>query len=513
MNMFKSAIVAATLLLSGCLSEEVELNPGNRNDAAGQGTYATFNVALSDPITKTDLVNDDGETDQISSIRILIYQDYNTLNSVCESDVVVMASDRKSATFQATSGWKRILVIANDYNKPWRLPNQTGKTLADLTTTKTTVSGGRIAAGEIDCGAPAITTAIDTLKGLDFSSISNPKNMIFSNSLADSSCRRQLKGSVPSEESIAGIKGEADNNFTIYVKRVVAKVTASFQGGAYPIETADGKGSLSSVYWGVRNINRAVSIFQVPHTSGKPLAPFFYELTGWSKTALSDQNSYKRYWWTNDYGNDINFPLATGGNSSLRSYYIPENANYIAQPGNTTYIAVKGTFTPAANSVVTGFTHNAATKFITAVKKGSIDPGTTFYRLSGIAGTDGSEKIALYGDGHIASGDFFADAEEALKVAYIAEHHGSIIGYSNDYTPKNIKIDKYNNGICYYRVDIHNGDNYWVERNKAYRGNINGFTSIGDPDMYDIESVPMSTYITASIIVIPWEEVVFSNTI
>jgi hypothetical protein len=513
MNMKKYlfSIMTAAAILTGCVSDEMIEDVPKGREQTGNDTYATFSVALSDPITRTDLVNDEGETDLITSIRILVYQDYNTLNSVCESDILVMASDRKSATLQITSGWKRILVIANDYNKPWRLPNQTGKTIAELLTNKTVASGGRLSNAEIDFGAPVLASTAEAITELDYSTIAAPKNMVFSNSLADSSSRRQLKGSVASEESIAGVKGEADNHFTIYVKRAVAKVTASFDGDVYPIPTSDGKGTLSNVYWGIRNLNRAVALFQMPHSSGKPLAPFFYELTGWNSAALKNQESYKRYWWARDVYKDISYPLATGISMTNRSYYIPENANFITQPGNTTYLAVKGVFTPASNTVIKSFVHSQSSKFVASIEKGSIDPGTTFYRITGIEGTNGKDNLALYGDGLIRDGDIFSNPEDVLKIAYIAEHFGSQIGYTPTYAPTTLQIDKYIDGICYYRVDIQNGDNCWVERNKAYHGKISGFTSLGDPNMNDIEATPMTTSLTSIIQVIPWEEVIFGG--
>ncbi|GHV52615.1 hypothetical protein FACS1894181_15840 [Bacteroidia bacterium] len=490
--------------LASCIGEESLMEYKAGSVDSEKPTYATLNVAITDPATRGDLIGDMGESDAISSIRILVYKDDdNALNGVCEADLLVMApSGQNAATLLVTAGWKRILVIVNDYSKPWKFPNQAGKTLNQLISTWTSASEGKLTLNEVDFGTPSLA-ANAPLASIDYSSIAGPSNFIYSNSLADSSSRKWLKGGIPSTEAQAGARGESDNHFTIYVKRSVAKVTVSYEGSDY---TIDQKGTLSDLTWGVRNQNRAVALFQIPSPSEKPQAPFFRELMNWTFPAVDNSANYRRFWWGDG---DINIPLLNGG-LPTKFYYIPENANNTIVSGNTTYVIVKGTFTPAANTVVTEFTSNFPSG-VTSVKKESIETGKTFYRLVGIAGTNGGDNIDAFSNGWIQNGDIFLNEDDARKMAFIAEHQGSSIGYTPGYVPTTVQVDAYQNGICYYRVDIRNGSNRWVERNKAYHGHITSFSTLGEPGYPDLDRIQLETYVTANISVIPWEHVDFNE--
>ncbi|MDR2495582.1 MAG: hypothetical protein LBD21_00415 [Tannerellaceae bacterium] len=509
-----TAILIAGLLAASCTFDEVYLDsePIVAQQAAAKLTYATISVALSDPISRSPAVSDEAESDSIFSIRILMYGKNSTGEWICESDVLAMNSGGKSATIEASSGQKRILVVANDYNRAWRFSNQVGRTLTELVSMKTT-AGYRLSSSEVDFGSPALDgNSLTPMSTLNYASMAAP--FVFSNSLADTSSLRELKPGVPFGVSIAGKNGDSDNNFRIFLKRSMAKVAASYKGTFYPVPTEDGNGTLTDLYWGILNQNRAVAIFEIPGPGGKPVAPFFSELNNWGQTTIGKAESYQAFWWNNQSATEeINIPLTSSGKPS-KYYYVPENANETPLPGNITCIAVKATYTPTGNSIITSFKHNNMFRHVTEATRGQIETGATFYRLTLTGDEDVAEQFAIRSNDIIQNKDLFATREEALRMAYIVENYGYDDGFNPTlYQPKNFVVETYLNGVCYYRMDIKNGTKTWVERNKAYHGGILSFRAVGDASVTSANlSLPNeSIYLGGTIEVIPWEDIYFEG--
>ena len=509
-----TAAVLAAALAGGCITEEVILDggAGTKSDVIGAPTYATINIEVNDPYTKGDMVGDDAETDSIYSIRILMYGERERGEWICESDVLAMNAGNRTATIESISGKKRVLVIANDYNRPWRFGDQTGRTLSELVTMK--IGGGyRLTSNEIDFGSPSLDgESLSPMTDLDYESITAP--FVFSNSLADSSSLREFKPGVSLDISIAGKNGPSDNHFKIFLKRSLSKVAASYKGSVYPVPTEDGSGWLTDLYWGIRNQNRAVALFEVPGPGGKPVAPFFNELTGWELSALDEISSYQPFWWNGEEdASDINIPLSSA-TAVRRYYYVPENANQVPTRGNMTCITVKAVFTPAPNTVITSFAHDNLYRMVTEVSRGELETGTTFYRLSAKEGTEAAAMLALRSDSLIGNMEIFQNKEDALRMAYIAENKGYDIGFGSIYFPRSFVVETFQNGVCYYRMDIRNGSRAWVERNKAYHGSIVSFHGIGDATIANTNlnlTNNEAVYIGGIIEVIPWEEINFET--
>ncbi|MDR2533798.1 MAG: hypothetical protein LBC81_03330 [Tannerellaceae bacterium] len=511
-----TAALAFIALAVGCASEEISLESvaTTKSVQVGAPTYATINIELNEPVTKSGPVSDEAESDSIYSIRILMYGEKPEGEWICESDILAMNAGNRTATIESFSGKKRILVIANDYNRPWRFDNQTGRTIDELVSMKT-VGGYRLASNEIDFGSPSLGGEnASPMSDLDYASITAP--FVFSNSLADSSSLREFKPGVPFDISIVGKNGASDNHFKIYLKRSLSKVAASYKGSTYPVPTEDGSGFLTDLYWGIRNQNRAVALFEVPGPEGKPVSPFFNELTGWNLSDLDDISSYQPFWWNGeDEAGDISIPLSSSI-APKKYYYVPENANQVPTPGNITCITVKATFTPAPGTVITSFTHDNLFRKVADVTRGDIEQGATFYRLAAKDGTDAAAMLALRGDTLIGNMSIFKNKSDALRMAYIAENKGYDVGFGSIYTPKSFIVETFQSGICYYRMDIRNGSRAWVERNKAYHGSIISFHGIGNAtiahsnlNLANNEAV----YLGGTIEVIPWEEIRFEDTL
>ncbi|MDR2498119.1 MAG: hypothetical protein LBD28_01620 [Tannerellaceae bacterium] len=509
-----AAILIAATFAAACTSDEVYLEsvPIVKQEAAAKSTYATINVALSDPISRSAPISDEAESDSIFSIRILLYSQTSAGDWLCESDILAMNSGSRSATLETSSGQKRILVVANDYNRPWRFANQVGRTLSELTTMKI-AAGYRLSSSEVDFGSPALDGASPApLNTLNYASMAAP--FLLSNSLADTSSLRELKPGIPFGVSIAGKNGDSDNHFRIFLKRSMAKVAATYKGNDYPVPTQDGRGALTDLYWGIRNQNRAIAIFEIPGPGGKPIAPFFNELNNWGQTSITNASSYQAFWWNNDNAVDeINIPL-NASNKPARYYYVPENANDMQLPGNITCIAVKATYTPTDNSVIASFKHNNLFRQVADASREGIETGTTFYRLIAIEGTSAPEMLKQRGNGIINNKDLFLNKNDAIRMAYIVENKGYDDGFDPIiYQPKNLRIETYQNGECYYRMDIKNGTRTWVERNKAYHGAIISFSALGDASITNtnLNVQNEDIYMGGTIEVIPWEDVYFEG--
>ncbi|GHV49424.1 membrane protein [Bacteroidia bacterium] len=516
-----AAIVAAGLV--GC-SSETPVNPDGNGSASNELTAATFTFP-DFKSTKADLVSESGETSTITTIRILVYKDVISNNGVCEADTTISGGN-PSATVLVTSGWKRILVIANDRTaatpptppsaKAFTITNQKGQTLDKLVASKT-YNSGTTYLNETIFGAPAVGSG--PLTGLDYAEMSGPINFIFSNSLADSSSRKELLPGISSSTSASGGPNDpTKNHFQLYVKRSVAKVTVytTASAGVTAVPVLDNKGTLSNLNWGVRNQNRGIAQIQIPTLSGKPQAPFFNELDAKNTAEMAAVATYRPFWWTGDALGDelkIALPATTPGSY----YYIPENANNRSVRGNTTYTAIKATFTPTANTVISAFKSDNGLHAVTEVTKASsvAAPGT-FYRVIGVAGTNGSTDINTYGKGFITDGNLYTTLALAMRMAYIAEHNGdddgTVNGYPAGYVPTTVSVDTYTNGICYYRLNIGDNTNSYVVRNNQYRVNISAFNTIGEPNLSDLDKDPGKpidepTYVTATIQILDWDTI------
>ncbi|MDR0538362.1 MAG: hypothetical protein LBH04_10055 [Tannerellaceae bacterium] len=508
-----AATIAATMLSSCAVKEAPVAFEEEETPSAGVPSYATFSFSV-DGVTKAPLAGDAAEKDSIKSIRLMIYKRLSNSTGSCEIDTTIMTNDSESAALSLESGWKYILVIANDYSKSWRIPNQKGNALSKLLEERTAASGGKLALHDINFGEPALSAGTaEPLTSLDYSSIATP-DMIFSNAqaaLPTSATAEwpnlfEILPDITLAQSQADTATERSNHFRMVLQRTVAKVgiyTTSYSTGTGQRHE---DGALSDTYWGVRNQSRAISIFKLVDGSGKVQPPFLNVLDGLDDT---DWSIYNPYWWAGDEsGAEINIPL---GNSVSSNYYVPENL--YDKAGNSTYIVVKANFKP--NVVVTGFTVDEASHKITGTSYKNIDKGVTYYSVNYDYPPETEEAANLTIDESAFNGQLhkkatFPTKDIARRLIYFLEQ-GTAVGYQADYKPIRLKIETYEGGTCYYRFDIADNKDGGLLRNKQYRGRITNFRGIGLPRLSLLddfkttpEGGPAGTHATATVEILPW---------
>jgi hypothetical protein len=496
---FKYLVCAIALAVgfTNCTKETMDLgNKGNGNvDKEGTSTYATFNFVINGASTKaSDMINDSKETDKINDIRLIIFKSGAT--TTCEVNEAYDTNSAapnpwdtsKSKTVQLTSGKKRIFVIANAENQ----------------------QGVKAALDAIVVGTTTINQFYDMVYDLGKTLgkmgelVSETSGFIMSNSISSKSSF-ELKGGIGLDESRTG--NEQQNNFKIEIQRAVAKAAVWYENASV-LETTDKVGKLTDLKYAIRNVNRAVYLFQkfvsdmVDPANSVPNSPYYSLPTG-TAVAVYDTIYYKDYKF---------IPVASA--SPTQKVYATENTSEVQRNATTTYASIEGVFLPKKGMIVQSCKYNELTNSFNTVVTNATDAtaGTTLYRLVNVGTSTG-----------ITANIFFTDKQLAYKVAYCidkkTETGFDINNISNlvwDETTGKGHIVEYENGKCYYRLNLGegNGNNFnpGLKRNYGYNAKITSFAGLGMPKLEDLDKDPdkpigQKTHVTATISVAPWVNV------
>lgn len=535
----------------GC-SEETPVptpDPGPDQVAAEEvPTYATFTFKLNDATTKA-MQNDEFEPaapiNAFKSIRLLVFQD--GANGICIADSIITTGSvgtGQSATVLVTSGYKKILVIANTGSKSidsklekTQLLNKTYQEFLDIN-------------NRIDIGTgtlPAPVTGINFGELVQTATAETATNaMVYSNNLVE--CVKLLQPDIDEATSASGGSTEdiLKNHFVITVERTVAKGIAFYAGKGTPtspafvtgggkdsIPTVDNKGRLIDFSYNFRNLNRMVNLFQ-DQIAGVPKPPIYYQF-GPGGTPPDDENDlsvFLPYYYKDD---NIATPLGlsttpnnnpAGLPTGARNLYIPENNTDPLKYGAITYAGIKATYIPKTRIVSTVADFNTSLGAFTGVTLGNINVPTTFYYLRQGYGT--ATELTLSGAGSdqavsIPEETIFTDEAAVKKVVYVIIK-GNLTGFADsvadagnrfsDITRLKEYVLKYTNGLTYYRLNIHenvstNDTKFFIRRNHWYQAAITSFLKIGASEIGDLDDGPgggpdRPTYVTAVITVKPW---------
>ncbi|MDR0538363.1 MAG: Mfa1 family fimbria major subunit [Tannerellaceae bacterium] len=505
---FLFAAVAAAFLSSCSVKETPVSIEEETPEPTSDATYMTLDVNIEGE-TKAPLTSDENETSDIAKIRLLIYAHAGDNSGICEIDTNLTTTSTRTSSLKVSPGAKRIFVIANEPGVNSFLSGQVGRALTDLIGTKTETSGNKLFLHEIDFGTPLLAgTPPAALTALNYSSIVTPK-MVFCNSQATSSSIFTVLPDISLEESQSETADASKNHFTIPVQRVVAKVTVNNVAASMNINAESLSGGLSNLFWGVRNQNRAVALFKETGADGKVRSPLYNVLAGLD---LTNVTIYKPYWWTGDQtGVEINLTVNAEGDEE-RYYYVPENV--FGTMGNSTYIAAKASFIPAANNLVKSIAYDeedGVVQSITSIEKGTTTAPATFYRINPASLASSGVNYSSLGSYSDIEGLVFAKQDDATLIACMLEHSGSPALWTAGYTPEKLKIDTYTNGVCYYRFNISDNTDGGLLRNKQYLGRITEFTKLGFSRPDELDEIPTvaqsSTHASATILILPWETV------
>lgn len=260
------------------------------------------------------------------------------------------------------------------------------------------------------------------------------------------------------------------NNFTFNLINMAAKVGIAYENAA-TLQVGD-IGQISSLKYVLRNIAKESFFIQK-----SPIQGCYYSWTpaaGDKGDASKWAANFKVPAWSDgsdaaDKGTiDIAVKPASGAFASKWSL-ASENVNANPVIGNSTYAAIRGTFT--AKLIVDAVSWNDLTKKV---------------NLTDVAGTTGDTFVRIldntYAD--VPVGTFFKDSDLAKEALAMAKHKKA------QPTPdeKNAFVEgthfsTYTNGYCWYRMNIGSGDGantiVGVERGRSYSATINSITGVG----------------------------------
>ncbi|GHT32899.1 hypothetical protein AGMMS49574_17440 [Bacteroidia bacterium] len=496
------------------------------------------------------------------------------------------ANGAKTATVKVNSGNKKLFLIANETTTGTEPIGAALDRLTVGITTLATFrdsanlwdlagGNGNWTAGNAYGSVPvylrqnADPTTLPT--GTGIGSLITP-SFIFTNAFADSSSTKTLKASIDSLQSLQANGNVPDlNHFAIYVKRLVAKAATIYTGG--DSVTTDGRGKLSNIEYTYRNVNRGVQIFDRIGGGTRqewPVSAYYGNLDIPSYIGVVPAPKdpiYPHYWWrsgtysaqwdviakgtTNPSANGI---ITTGMGVGAHYNYLTENQ--VNHDAGKTHVALKAKYSPIVpgtsdlDSIIAGKDYGTASsgnplgldRFsfnstlgtfggIIKVPYSLVNTvnGGTFWRVRSNYRTATSVVINDPITGTNPTGTavvqafpkdvLYADSVLAYKVHWL-NSHTDLTGFT---IVPNDTVQKYTNGLTYYRVNIRQKgtfnsndpatyDDEYVLRNVAYQIGIKSFSDLGSPSLEDLDNDSgrgnNPTYVTAEIYVIPWKDAV-----
>lgn len=265
------------------------------------------------------------------------------------------------------------------------------------------------------------------------------------------------------------------NPISISVSRVIAKA-AVFEGQNFVV---NGGGNMQNITYGWRNINKR-----------------FYFIQKIEGGIVKDYNwdSYNM----NDFvrGTDT-IPVNSYQSTPTKFTYALENTfNYVPQVSlvdQATFLSIRGQFRPDEIIRIKTGTTNAQTSADFETVTNPNDYGTFYV----VRTDDGISNYFING----------TDAEQfaALCIA----HAENMPALSGEYL---LKDNTYNNGMCYYHVQVNSDATgqytpYGIYRNQYYRINLNSIQAPGNPDdNFDHQQVIRpNTWVNVEIIINDWD--------
>ncbi len=573
-NFFIGMFALATLTFVACSNEDtLDEKTGNGNPVVVEGaaTWAKFSFKLGKDGNNTRATGDtyEGTAEEQSIKKLFAYIFNEAGNFEAETTGVINAHETvHTAVLKLTSGKKKVYVVANAVDESWITSKTTAAEFETIVLEHCTTAG-RI---EHKKGLTESIAAVERVG--DFNKITGNGNAsengyLMANVLTatEFTLYPGISEAACSKESY---EDEADmeknNHLNISISRAASKLQATYKDAdalTLKDNMSNELGKLINPTFAVRNLPIKSYMFLSNRNSGF-LTPF-YTLTNTNSSFVD----FAKYY---DEVNEPTLALAmSSATSEIQSTYLPENSNQTPVRGNTTYVLVKGNFAPAANVVIQSIeVTGEASNYTLNITKNSNAYTTTgdipnFFMVpewnnqlySGPATPPEGFNPSAYGSAMILKeylnrnakqkwlnstdeATAIADVVGEAKIYYTCEAVTELDGIyriaeitkyteespsSGSYTRSNeakIRFLQYfNNGTCYYRVNVEDNMDgkteannlfYSVMRNRFYNVNVSKITSIGYPDDEDVtidpsDPINQKTYMQAHITVAPWTKV------
>lgn len=501
----------ATLLLLGSCTKDVD-NP-NSPGGGGEGgvvegipTYAT--VSLSQR-TGAGTYADAGEyvngnsqataaEKKINDAAVLVFNNNDVLENFVKFENADIDAEPYAKTFATTTGKKRLYALANigddNYQKIEAIFN--GQTAADKK-----LSNVCKVIQEITTIADAADNTLDQ------------ENFWMSNVYKlGATIEDQVTVLEKSQGDVVGGTDETTNNFTVYIGRMVSKVTPTFadnlviNSGDGTIEIKDEHDAVVAEY---RVRNNPTRFYTFPVYEGVQLVSPYYDKaynpidgTGVYPDALGAADFFDNGY--DDGGNHTFVKIATDS-------YLTENSPQEAKRHKVTFLSIKAKWTPNENALYLN------------------TDGTVAGDLSGtIAGNQGTfYRVQKWQDGKIVGYCPGIYAQTPARWTDVGGTPGNGVGAldtavadrnaAKASTDACYLIVKYDQGMAYWaywmrsRLDGTIAEKYALKRNNHYKVNIISVDGVGEPTEDDNldkdEDLEADTYMKATIEVLNWNVV------
>lgn len=484
----------ATLLLLGSCTKDVD-NP-NSPGGGGEGgvvegipTYATVSLSQRTGAgtyvgPEDDYVNGTSQATEvekkITDAVVLVFNSDDVLENYVKFEDAELATAPYAKTFATTTGKKRLYALANleDYSAIEKIFNGTdGHTAADKKLSNVCKVIQQIA---------------------DISGATTDNKFWMSN---------VYKLGATIEDQVTVQKGDENtNNFTIYIGRMVSKVTPTFAADLV-INSGDGTIKTDNAEYRVRNNPTRFYTFPV-YKNVQLVSPYYdieYNLAG----ATGEANEYPNKLNPIDFFD--NGTAAAFGKTMGQDSYLTENSPKEAKRHKVTFLSIKAKWTPSKNALFLNANGSVAGDL-----SGTITGNQgTFYRVQKWQGG----KIVGYCPGIYAEtptnwtdvGGTPGNGEGALNTA-VADRNAAKASVDPCYL-----IVTYDQGMAYWaywmrsRLDGTIAEKYALKRNNHYKVNIISVDGVGEPTEDDNldkdEDLEADASMKATIEVLNWNVV------
>lgn len=501
----------ATLLLLGSCTKDVD-NP-NSPGGGGEGgvvegipTYATVSLSqrtgAGTYADAGDYVNGNSQATaaekKINDAAVLVFNNNDVLENFVKFENADIDAEPYAKTFATTTGKKRLYALANigddNYQKIEAIFN--GQTAADKK-----LSNVCKVIQEITTIAEAADNTLDQ------------ENFWMSNVYKlGATIEDQVTVLEKSQGDVVGGTDETTNNFTVYIGRMVSKVTPTFADNLV-INSGDGtieiKNEHDAVVAEYRVRNNPTRFYTFPVYEGVQLVSPYYDKaynpidgTGVYPDALGAADFFDNGY--DDGGNHTFVKIATDS-------YLTENSPQEAKRHKVTFLSIKAKWTPNENALYLN-TDGTVAGDLSGTIAGNQG---TFYRVQKWQGG----KIVGYCPGIYAETPTrWTDVggtpgnTAPQETPAVADRNAAKASADPCYL-----IVKYDQGMAYWaywmrsRLDGTIAEKYALKRNNHYKVNIISVDGVGEPTEDDNldkdEDLEADTYMKATIEVLNWNVV------
>lgn len=491
----------ATLLLLGSCTKDVD-NP-NSPGGGGEGgvvegipTYATVSLSqrtgAGTYAGAADYVNGNSAASnvekKITDAVVLVFNSDDVLENYVKFEDAELATAPYAKTFATTTGKKRLYALANlgDYSK-----------IEDI-------FNGQTAANKKLSNVCKVIQQIADISG------ATTDNKFWMSNV--------YKLGATIEDQVTVQKGDENtNNFTIYIGRMVAKVTPKFAADLV-VNSGDGTIKTDNAEYRVRNNPTRFYTFPV-YEIVQLVSPYYdieYNLAG----ATGEANEYPNKLNPIDFFD--NGTAAAFGKTMGQDSYLTENSPKEAKRHKVTFLSIKAKWEPNAKAIILSADGSYAANQAAELAKITGGDGS-FYRVQKWEnGLITGYCPGIYADMPAAwheVGTAINTETKAGQLTDAAADRDEAKTKSKDAQNANkaYLVVKYTDGIAYWaywmrsRLDGTIAEKYALKRNNHFKVNIISVDGVGDPNEDDNldkdEDLEADASMKATIEVLNWNVV------